>query len=114
VERRFLSHEEDVEAILDGIEIARRVAAAEPLPGLLAEELRPGQDDPVAYVRATTRNYFHPAGTCALGRVVDVHGRVLGTEGLYVADASVMPTIPRANTNLTTAAIAEHLTRGFS
>ena len=114
VERGFLAHDEDLETILDGIEIARRVAAEEPLRGLLAEELHPGEDDLAAYVRATTRNYFHPAGTCALGRVVDVHGRVLGTEGLYVADASVMPTIPRANTNLTTAAIAEHLARGFS
>jgi choline dehydrogenase-like flavoprotein len=53
------------------------------------------------------RNYFHPAGTCPLGEVVDVDCRVLGVEGLLVADASIMPTIPRANTNLTTAAIAE-------
>jgi choline dehydrogenase-like flavoprotein len=41
--------------------------------------------------------------------VVDERGRVLGADGLVVADASVMPTIPRANTNLTTAAIAERL-----
>jgi choline dehydrogenase/5-(hydroxymethyl)furfural/furfural oxidase len=41
--------------------------------------------------------------------VVDTRGRVLGIEGLVVADASVMPTIPRANTNLTTVAIAERL-----
>lgn len=114
VERGFLAQEEDVETILDGIEIARRIADTEPLRGFLAEELHPGEDDPVAHVRATTRTYFHPAGTCPLGRVVDVHGRVLGVEGLYVADASVMPTIPRANTNLTTAALAEHLARGFS
>jgi choline dehydrogenase-like flavoprotein len=40
---------------------------------------------------------------------VDDAGRVLGVEGLIVADASVMPTIPRANTNLTTVAIAERL-----
>ena len=55
------------------------------------------------------RNYFHPAGTCGIGRVVDDRGRVLGIDGLVVADASVMPTIPRANTNLTTVAIAERL-----
>jgi choline dehydrogenase-like flavoprotein len=60
-------------------------------------------------VRTTARNYFHPAGTCALGDVVDVNCRVLGTDGLLVADASIMPTIPRANTNLTTAAIAERV-----
>jgi choline dehydrogenase-like flavoprotein len=55
------------------------------------------------------RNYFHPAGTCGIGRVVDPEGRVLGVEGLVVADASVMPTLPRANTNLTTVAVAERL-----
>ena len=57
----------------------------------------------------TVRNYFHPAGTCGIGRVVDAHGRVLGIDGLVVADASIMPTIPRANTNLTTVAVAERL-----
>jgi choline dehydrogenase/5-(hydroxymethyl)furfural/furfural oxidase len=41
--------------------------------------------------------------------VVDPEGRVLGVEGLVVADASVMPTLPRANTNLTTVAVAERL-----
>jgi choline dehydrogenase-like flavoprotein len=45
--------------------------------------------------------------TCALGTVVDERCRVLGFENLYVADASVMPTIPRANTHLSTIAIAE-------
>jgi choline dehydrogenase-like flavoprotein len=55
------------------------------------------------------RNYFHPAGTCGIGRVVDDGGRVFGVERLVVADASVMPTIPRANTNLTTVAVAERL-----
>jgi choline dehydrogenase-like flavoprotein len=44
-----------------------------------------------------------------MGRVVDPLGRVLGIADLVVADASVMPTIPRANTNLTTVAIAERL-----
>ena len=60
-------------------------------------------------MRTTARNYFHPAGTCPLGEVVDANCRVLGTDGLLVADASIMPTIPRANTNLTTAAIAERV-----
>ena len=58
---------------------------------------------------STISGYFHPAGTCALGEVVDPDGRVLGIDGLIVADASIMPTIPRANTNLTTAAIAERI-----
>ena len=60
-------------------------------------------------MRSAVRGYFHPAGTCAIGQVVDADCRVLGIEDLLVADASVMPTIPRANTNLTTAAIAERI-----
>jgi choline dehydrogenase-like flavoprotein len=60
-------------------------------------------------VAANRRGFFHPVGTCAIGRVVDGDGRVLGVDGLVVADASVMPTIPRANTNLSTLALAERL-----
>jgi choline dehydrogenase-like flavoprotein len=76
----------------------------------LCREVRPGpQADVEACVRAEARGFFHPTGTCAIGRVVDPKGRVLGLENLYVADASIMPTIPRANTNLSTAAIAERI-----
>lgn len=63
--------------------------------------------DVEACIREQVRGYFHPVGTCALG--ADSSGRVLGYDNLYVADASVMPTIPRANTNLTTIAIAERI-----
>ncbi len=83
--------------------------ATEPVSELLGEELRPGGVDPADFVTATMRNYFHPAGTCPLGEVVGADCCVLGIEGLLVADASIMPTIPRANTNLTTAAIAERV-----
>ena len=55
--------------------------------------------------------YFHPVGTCKLGTdpdaVVDLQLRVRGVEGLRVADASVMPSLPGANTNATVLAVAE-------
>ena len=50
---------------------------------------------------------YHPTSTCAIGSVVDPELRVYGTEGLRVADASVMPTITRANTNATAIMIGE-------
>ena len=56
----------------------------------------------------------HPVGTCAMGRagdplaVVDPHYRVYGVENLCVVDASIMPVIPSANTNLPTLMVAEH------
>ncbi len=59
------------------------------------------------YIRRYTHSIFHPVGTCAMGTVVDAELRVLGVEQLRVVDASVMPTIPRGNTNAPTIMIAE-------
>ena len=63
--------------------------------------------DLVAHVRATMHTLYHPVGTCAMGAVVDGELRVTGVEGLRVVDASVMPTVPRGNTNAPTIALAE-------
>jgi len=109
VERGFLRDPDDLDVVVEGIELARKLAAQQPLARLLGAEVAPGPEQLPAYARRTMRNYFHPAGTCGIGRVVDERGRVLGIDGLVVADASVMPTIPRANTNVTTVAIAERL-----
>jgi choline dehydrogenase len=122
VEQRFLwdSGGRDLKAIVQGVELVRELAAAPQLAELIDHEAFPGpfvadREALEAWVRETVRGYFHPVGTCAMGptgdeqAVVDATGRVHGVEGLYVADASVMPTIPRANTNLATAAVAERL-----
>lgn len=114
VERGFLTQPADTTVIVEALEFARTLAAAEPLRGLLARELQPGGRDLREYVAETVRNYFHPAGTCAIGEVTDGRGRVVGIDGLVVADASLMPTIPRSNTNLTTLAIAERIAGTFS
>jgi choline dehydrogenase len=106
IDHGFLSDPADADVLVDGIALARRLtqAAGAPL------ELRPGSAaDPPGYVRANVRGIFHPVATCALGTVVDRHGRVLGVDGLVVADASIIPTIPRANTNLSVVAVAERL-----
>ena len=113
VERGFLSRRDDLATITEAIELARTIAATPPLAELLGAELRPGDTEPTEYVEAIARNYFHPAGTCPLGEVIDTDCGVLGTDGLFVVDASIMPTIPRANTNLTTAAIAERVASSF-
>ena len=60
-----------------------------------------------AHAARTTFAIYHPVGTCAIGSVVDTELRVNGLEGLRVVDASVMPTVPRGNTNAPTIAIAE-------
>jgi choline dehydrogenase-like flavoprotein len=65
------------------------------------------ESDIVAFIEQRTGTNYHPACTCAIGRVVDSDLRVFGTEGLRVADASVMPSIVRGNTNAAVIAIAE-------
>jgi choline dehydrogenase len=59
------------------------------------------------HIALTTYEVYHPVGTCAIGSVVDAELRVEGIEALRVVDASVMPTVPRGNTNAPTIAVAE-------
>jgi 5-(hydroxymethyl)furfural/furfural oxidase len=67
------------------------------------------------WVNAGAVPFYHPSGTCRMGdasdrsAVVDPQCRVIGIDGLRVADASIMPAVPRANTNLTVVMIAEKL-----
>jgi 5-(hydroxymethyl)furfural/furfural oxidase len=88
----------------------RRVAGAPWLQSLIRDEERLE-----AFVRERVNGTWHACGTCRMGNpgdpsaVVDPAGRVIGVEGLRVADASVMPAIPCANTNLPTIMIAEKM-----
>ena len=59
------------------------------------------------HVARTTFPIYHPVGTCAIGSVVDAELRVEGLEGIRVVDCSVMPTVPRGNTNAPVIALAE-------
>lgn len=65
------------------------------------------KDDMRAHIRRWGQTLYHPVGTCSIGTVVDPSLRVKGIDGLRVIDASVMPTVPRGNTNAPTIAIAE-------
>jgi choline dehydrogenase len=114
----LFSDPDDMPRMLDAIQVARRLAATEPLSGLLGPELIPGTDASdddalAAAVRAGCEIYNHPVGTCRMGAaddpdaVVDFRGAVYGVRGLSVIDASIMPSIPAANTNVPTIMIAE-------
>jgi choline dehydrogenase len=107
IDHRLLSDAEgrDRETLRAGLELTERLVATDALRRLG----RPVELPDDARIDSTLGIYFHPVGTCAIGSVVDRDGRVQGFENLYVADASVMPTIPRANTHLTALAIAEKL-----
>ena len=110
IDHGFLSDPQDAEVLAEGVETLRRLAGEDPIRSYAGSETRPGPDvDAFAHVRKTGRGFFHPVATCAIGRVVDGDGRVYGLDDLFVADASIMPTIPRVNTNLSTIALAERL-----
>jgi len=91
-------------------ESARFAPASTPLRRYVSGEIWPGgQTSARAHAEAACRGFFHPIGTCALGFVADPDGRVRGLDRVFVADASFVPELPRANTNLTVAAVAERL-----
>jgi choline dehydrogenase len=99
--------EHDLAVLRDGAEVARRLAAQAPLAELLGPEIAPDADD----LRAAAVHYYHPVGTCAVGTVVDAEARVVGIDGLRVADASVIPRVPRANTNVPCLVVGEKVAR---
>jgi choline dehydrogenase len=108
IDHGFLREQRDADVLAEGFEAPLELVAGDHAGRYAGAELRPGAEvDAATHVRATARGFFHPVGTCALGTVVDERCRVLGFENLYVVDASVMPTIPRAMTHLSTIAIAE-------
>jgi choline dehydrogenase len=96
--------------LASGVESARELARRGPFAELLGEELAPTAGlAAAAAVEATVAHYYHPAGTCAMGSVVDSRLRVYGVEGLHVADCSVFPTVPRANTCIPAVLVAHRL-----
>jgi choline dehydrogenase len=108
IDHGFLRDERDVEVVTEAFERLRELVQAEEVRPYAGAELRPGHEVGAEdHVRASARGFFHPVGTCAIGSVVDERCRVLGFENLYVVDASAIPEIPAANTNLTTVALAE-------
>jgi choline dehydrogenase-like flavoprotein len=107
----FLTTEEDRASVLEGVRIALEIASQPPLQALAREPLSvPASDserDIMEWVERASQTVYHPTSTCPMGAVVDPELRVHGVEGLRVVDASVMPTITRANTHAATIMIAE-------
>ena len=118
IELGYFRDRTDLERLVAGFDRGVEVASQ---PGVVALTTAPFVKEtrtPAAmgeWIRRNAWTYHHPVGTCAMGldasagAVVDPGGRVHGFEGLFVADASVMPDIPSANTHLPTVMIAERL-----
>ncbi len=98
-----------VSALRSMIEIGARSPLAKYLAGpFMPARLTDVTDEELrAHIREVTQTLYHPVGTCAMGSVVDASLRVEGIDGLRVVDASVMPVVPRGNTNAPTIMVAE-------
>jgi choline dehydrogenase len=110
----YFTDPDDLRRMLKGVRIARQLAQTAAMKEIALLELYPGTEANLeAAVLAEVESYHHPVGTCRMGpgtdsiAVVDPRGKVHGVEGLWVVDASIMPTIPAANTNLPTIVVAE-------
>jgi choline dehydrogenase len=112
----LLSAARDYAELRRGIEAVRSVFAAKPVSDLVTRETKPGADKTSdaaldEFIRQNLQITQHPVGTCSMGSgasaVVDPSLRVIGVEGLRVADASIMPTVPGGNTNAPVIMIAE-------
>jgi choline dehydrogenase len=114
----YLKEEVDQRTIVAGLKFLRRLFGTKEMAPFIVNELRPGNDvqsdsEILAYARANGDSCYHLCGSCRMGlesaklAVVDNRLRVHGLKGLRVADASIMPQIVSANTNVTTIMIGE-------
>ena len=101
IRANYFQSDQDFRALLQGVDIMSRLTASEPYARLLDHANSPpvpaNTNEATQYIREHAATNFHPAGTCRMGRdaaaVVDPALRVYGTEGLRVADASIMPSV---------------------
>jgi choline dehydrogenase len=112
----LLAEEDDVRQLVEGGKMVRQLLAAKALSSYVEEENVPGQAvkseaEWMDYAHRTSILMYHPCGSCKMGQdemaVVDEHLRVRGLSGLWVADASIIPTIPAGNIHATCIMIGE-------
>ncbi|MFI9025505.1 GMC family oxidoreductase [Streptomyces sp. NPDC053560] len=116
VDPNILAERYDLEAMVDAVELCREIGGQRAFDAWRKAELAPGpeartRDDLREFVRRAVGTYHHQVGTCRMGQdslaVVDPELRVRGVQGLRVADASIMPSVPSGNTNAPTIMVGE-------
>jgi choline dehydrogenase len=111
VRNEFFSAEEDMPRMTAAVRLVEEICSQPAMRPYCAQPFTTpagdSEEDLRAHVARTTFPIYHPVGTCAIGSVVDTDLRVEGLEGIRVVDASVMPVVPRGNTNAPAIAIAE-------
>jgi choline dehydrogenase-like flavoprotein len=122
IDPNLLADPDDMERLLRGVKIVRDVMKKEALAPWRGDEVFPGKDAQTdnqlrGFLREKVETIYHPVGTCKMGSddmaVVDNRLKVHGLEGLYVVDASIMPTLIGGNTNAPVVMIAEKAADGI-
>ena len=114
IDPQVLEHPNDIAAMLAAMKFVQRLTSTEPLSQFYGELFSPNlNEDWKKFARSSYTSYYHGIGTCKMGpasdsmAVVDQRMRVHGVDNLWIGDASIMPTVVHANTNLTVMMIAE-------
>jgi choline dehydrogenase len=117
----YLDDPEDMRRMVEGLRLAWRFAQRPAIAehaervAILTEEMMAADEIVQGYLGMAVNTIYHPVGTARMGpygdpgAVIDQYGRVHGMEALRVVDASIMPSIPRANTNLTCIMLGERV-----
>ncbi len=107
----YFQTEADRQSMIQGVRIALEMNRQPALQTVTRDSFvvpaSPSEPDVVSFMERRAHTIYHPTGTCSIGHVVDPNLRVYGFEGLRVIDASVMPTVPRGNTNAPTIMVGE-------
>ena len=115
IDPAFLSDDRDMAVLRAGVRMMHRIVASPPLSDYQAQDRHPvALDDDAALdaeIRGRADTVYHPVGTCRMGSdagaVVDPMLKARGVDGLWVADASVMPRLVSGNTNAPSIMIGE-------
>ncbi|MDA0961827.1 MAG: choline dehydrogenase [Proteobacteria bacterium] len=116
----YMSHPDDWDEFRTCLRLTREIFAQDAMAPYVKAELQPGahlqsDDDLDGAIRDHAESAYHPCGTCRMGRaddrhaVVDPEGRVIGVDGLRVADSSIFPRITNGNLNAPSILVGEKM-----
>ncbi len=102
IDPAYLCDPHDLEVYVKAVEMVRELAGTEAMRPFCSQELCPGSIDTATYLRRNAQTIWHPVGSCAMGRDPEHSAcspdfRLRGTSNLFVADASILPTLPSGN-----------------
>ena len=117
IDPNYLSTQKDIDEVIQGSRLMRKIMQAPALRGITVEEVLPGpvvetDEQMLQYFRDNSGSIYHLCGSCAMGAdtqksVVDKRLKVHGLEGLRVVDASIFPNVTSGNTHAAVLMVAE-------